>query len=157
MAVDAAQFRANFPEFSNTTEFPDSVVNFWFQYAYILLNARRWGQTLDLGAQLFVAHNIVLEQQASKQAATGGTPGVTTGAVASKAVGPASISYDNSASLELDAGHWNLTTYGKRLIRMIRMFGAGPVQVGMGCSPYAISAWNGPWPWPLPGGSGFSS
>jgi len=46
----------------------------------------------------------------------------------------------------LNAGHWNLTVYGTRFIRFAKMFGAGPIQIGIGYnpSPFGGPAWPGP-------------
>ena len=52
------------------------------------------------------------------------------GIVASKSVGPASISYDNSAiSAQVDAGHWALTSYGLMYWELMRMVGTGGWQL----------------------------
>jgi hypothetical protein len=129
MAVTAAQFRVNFPEFASTTQYPDSAVNFWLAWAYKLLRTERWQDILDLGVQLFVAHNLVLERTAQNQAASGGVPAGQTGNVASKAVAQVSVSYDNASSMDPDAGHWALTIFGKRFLRLMRMAGSGGVQL----------------------------
>lgn len=158
-------FRTDYPEFGSVSKFPDSAVTYWLGIAKLMLTTR-WDDTpaeagaptqLYYGTELFVAHNLVLEAQARKNAAKGGTPGVgNAGPVSSKSVGPVSISYDTASAIELDAGHWNLTVYGTRFIQLARMMGAGPLQIGQGCAPYGSGgAWPGPWPYPLPGGSGF--
>jgi hypothetical protein len=68
-----------------------------------------------------------------------------TGVINSKSVDKVSIGYDTAGGIEAGAGHWNLTIYGTRLIKLIKMVGAGPVQVGIGCTPmYSGSAWSGP-------------
>lgn len=111
---------------------------------------------LDIATELFVAHNLVLEKRAQDAANVGGLPGQIIGPVASKSVGSVSISYDASAGLEPEAGHWNTTMYGLRFIKLARMKGMGPVQVGIGVAPpWSGGAWPGPWPYPQPGGSGF--
>lgn len=128
MTVTAAQFRTDFPEFT-LASYPDASVNFWLAVAAKLLRPARWFDMLDLATELYVAHNLSLEFQAREDAAAGGAPGVSTGAVTSMAVGPASISFDASAGLEEGAGNWNLTVYGTRFAQLVRMFGAGPIQV----------------------------
>jgi uncharacterized protein DUF4054 len=129
VSVDIATFRMDYPEFSSTTAYPDSGVTYWLKIAGLLLNTSRWQDMLDVGTELFVAHNLVLERQANKSAANGAAPGVSTGPVSSKTVGPVTQAYDTTAAIEPDAGHWNLTTYGTRFINLVRMFGAGPIQV----------------------------
>lgn len=128
MAVTPASFRQNYPEFSQAV-YPDPAVNYYLVIAGKLLNERRWLDMIDVATELFVAHHLVLERQAQKAAATGAVPGQNSGALASKAVGPVNASYDTNAGIEEGAGHWNLTTYGTRFMNLVRMFGAGPIQV----------------------------
>lgn len=127
--MDIATFRADFPEFADEATFPDSTVTYWLTLAGKLLNIERWADLLDNGLELFVAHNIVLERQAAASAATGATPGITTGAVSAKGVDKVTVSYDTSAGMDLEAGHWNLTHYGARFIRLARMIGTGGIQL----------------------------
>lgn len=153
MTVTAAQLRTDFPEFADTTLYPDSGINFWLNIAGNMLNASRFGNLLDVGTELFTAHNIVLERQAQAAALNGAPPGIQQGPISSKGVDKVSISYDTQAAIELEAGHWNLTVYGTRFIKLARMFGAGPVQIGAGCGggPLdSVNAWAGPWPWNFP-------
>ncbi len=145
MAVTVQQLRADFPEFASTTTFPNSTLTFWLNLAYSLLNAQRWGNQLDVGAELFAAHNIVIEARAQAASASGGIPGEQVGPMNSKSVDKVSIGYDTSSGIQPDAGHWNMTVYGTRFIRLVRMFGAGPLQIGVGVAPaYSGGAWPGP-------------
>lgn len=131
MTVTPASFRVDFPAFTNATIYPDGSVTFWLGVATKLLSgsvsvgATRWADMLDVGIELFTAHQLALEKQANDTAVKGGTPGISSGPVASKGVGPVSIGYDTTAGLELDAGHWNLTVYGTRFINLARMVGSG--------------------------------
>lgn len=153
MAITPQQFRADFPEFSSTAVYTNSSITFWLGLAYMLLNADRWGGLLDVGAELFAAHNISLEAKNVLEAAGGGIPGANTGPIESKKVDKVEVSYNTGAAMKKDAGHWNLTTYGTRYIYLLDMFGAGPVQVGIGSVPlFNTNAWTGPSVYP-----GFSS
>lgn len=146
--ITPAQFRADFPEFANTTVFPDGQITFWLKWAYIMVRADRWMEALDLGIELFVAHNLVLEALAQKAAAGGGgagIPGAQGGVVTSKQVDKVSVSYDANAGLILDGGDWNLTTYGTRFLRMARMMGAGGEQVSGACGPFPYVPWSPGW------------
>jgi len=127
--MNVATFRADFTEFANTTNYPDSMITFWLTYAARLVDETRWGDCYDLGVELFVAHNIVLERDAVRRAAAGATPGQASGPLASKTVDKVSISYDTASAMEPGAGHWNLTVYGQRYARMVQMFGAGGIQL----------------------------
>jgi hypothetical protein len=127
--TDAAKFRTDFPEFSDSTAYPDSQVTFWIGIATRLINADRWGDLTDFGIELLVAHNLVLWKQASKAAAGGGVPGLASGVTASKAVADVSVGYDTSVASVEDGGNYNLTTYGTRYLEFVSLFGAGGIQL----------------------------
>lgn len=150
ITVTVDSLRTDLPEFADPTAYPDSGITFWLSWAGILLNAQRWGRSLDLGALMFVAHHLVLERQAQKAAANGAVPGTGIGVINNKSVDKVSVGYDTSAVIDPKDGHWNMTTYGLRFIQMVKMFGAGPVQVGIGCAPpLSGPAWPGPYQgWP---------
>lgn len=158
MTVTANSFRRDFVEFSESSKYPDSLVDFYLAIAVKMLNASRWGTMLDVGVELFTAHNLTLERIALDEMDNGGVPGITKGPISSQSVDKSSVSFDVAAAAELDAGHWNETIYGKRFIRIARMMGAGPVQIGAGyCGGGALlstDAWAGPWPWNFPNPSG---
>lgn len=153
--INVEIFRVAYPEFANETNYPSSAINYWIGVAGIMLPTASWGlpsptadnppTTMnDIGVGLFVAHNLVLERQASLAASKGGAPGGgVTGPVTSEGVGGVSRSYDTGAGLNPDAGPWNLTVYGTRFYRMMMMAGRGPVQIGTtGCTP--AQPWIGP-------------
>lgn len=155
--ISYQQFIADYPEF-NSAAFPQSGFNYWLNFASIMLTGR-WGSPAaqgdplalyDIGCELFVAHHLVIEALNQKAVAVGGLPGISRGVISSESPGSVSISYDTNASLELDAGHWNLTTYGTRFVNTARMLGAAPMTVGpSGCAgPYNGPAWPGPCPLP---------
>lgn len=167
MIVNAASFRAAFPEFANVAVYPDAQIVFWQGVAQTLLPGR-WGPSgtvadaaptlRDIGTCFFIAHNLVLEKQAQDAAARGGAPGINSGPMSSKGVGGVHAGYDTNAGLEMEAGHWNLTTYGTRFIRLAKSVGLAGMQFGggspFGCYPgpfgfvYDGPAWPGPPPWP---------
>jgi hypothetical protein len=129
MTITATTFRTNFPAFADTAGYPDGAIAFWLGIAALQMNVPRWGQLLDFGTQLFIAHNLVLEKQAMDAVAAGGNPGTETGVVSSDSVDKASVAYDTSGAAALDAGHWNLTTYGMRYISLARKIGSGGMQL----------------------------
>lgn len=144
--ITPTQMRADFPEFGNATRYPPGAMQFWLNFAYAMLNARRWGDQLNIAAELYAAHNIVLERRALDEAQLGATPGQTTGPINSKSVDKVSVAYSVSDATEMDAGHWNLTIYGTRFYHMMRLFGMGPLYVGgQGCEGFF-----GGWPWAGP-------
>lgn len=153
--IDVATFRKSFPAFSDVSKYPDTSIAFWVSVASIMLPTQTWGlgstaaqspptTQMDIGLSLFVAHNLSLEAQALQAAAAGGSPGsAVKGPISSESVGGVSRSYDTTAGLNLDAGPWNLTTYGTRFVFMARLVGKGPVQIGVDCGP-TIYPWFGP-------------
>ena len=130
--ITPANFRVNFPEFANVVTYPDSMISFWLTVAYKQLRACIWQDELDLGVQLFVAHNCVLEAQAIKAANSGQVPGTIVGPANSKSVDKVSVSYDTGAGTVPGWGNWNMSTFGTRFKYYVDMYGAGGIQVGAG-------------------------
>ena len=125
--VDVATFRAIFPEFVDAAKYPDVQVQYYLDFAVQSLRPEAWRNLLERGTGLFVAHYLAM----SAISRAGTVPGRgQLGIVASKSVGPASISYDNSAiSAQADAGHWALTSYGLMYWELMRMVGTGGWQL----------------------------
>jgi hypothetical protein len=150
--VTPQQFVADYPEFSDSAKYTVSSMNYWLAVATLLLNPNRFdANTLILATELYVAHNLVIEAQAQDTAKAGGWPGITKGVINSESAGAVTVSYDTAPVIEERAGHWNLTVYGLRFIRLAKLFGAGPIQVGPGFgAPGTVpgsdfgSAWSGP-------------
>lgn len=146
MTLTIPQFRADYPEFASSSVYPNAQLQYWLTLAPLLMNSDRWGNLMDLGTAMFMAHHITLEARNQAAAKNGGIPGQSNGPISSKSVDKVSVSYDTGSSIEADAGHWNLTNYGTRFIRLLRMLGAGPIQLGIGVVPaYSGAAWPGPW------------
>ena len=125
--VDIATFRAVFPEFGDAAKYPEAQVQYYLDFAVQSLRPEAWRNLLERGTGLFVAHYLAM----SAISRAGTVPGRgQLGIVASKSVGPASISYDNSAiSAQADAGHWALTSYGLMYWELMRMVGTGGWQL----------------------------
>lgn len=154
MTIAPAQFLLDFPEFSADgagagylPKYPQSTIQFYLDWAYLSLPSQRWSTLLDKGAELFVAHYIVLEAKAKDAIAQGGEPGLATGIIASTGVGPVNVSYDTSTPANPADGELNLTEYGQRFARLRNQFGAGGLAVpGCGFPAGAIGAggfWTG--------------
>src|SRR5262249_44078450 len=144
ITIDWAQFKLDFPEFNNVSMFPESAFNFWLNLSKQLLDPmNRVSSYVKQLAELFIAHNLVLEAIPQRDMNVGGSPGVGKGSIAGKSAGDVSISYNTVATMEANAGHWNYTIYGQRFIRMARLAGAGPIQVGPGCGGGGIISFGG--------------
>lgn len=124
-----AEFRADFPEFSCTTAYPDSQVNFWLSLAGTMLNPQRWADLLNYGTALFVAHHLAMGYRDQMAAQAGGVPGTVNGPQSSKSVDKVSASYDTGAMTFENGGFWNATMYGIRLLTLARYVGAGGIQL----------------------------
>lgn len=127
--MDANQFRSDFPEFSDTTRYPDSLVTLWLTVGSSLVNECRWGELTDIGIELVTAHHLAIAARDQQAAAGGGIPGQASGPMSSKAVDKVSVSYDTGAASLSDAGFWNLTSYGTRYLGLARLMGAGGMQL----------------------------
>ena len=155
MTATVASFRTSFREFQSAAAYPDPDIQFWLDLcqgvapAPGLLNVDRWLSLRDMGAMLFTAHNVVLEKRAQAEAQNGAVPGSNTGPISNKSVDKVSIAYDTASASDEKAGHWNLTTYGTRYTYMMRLVGAGPVQLNTGFYPLgplsSVNGWSGPY------------
>lgn len=127
--MDTAQFRKNFPEFTDIARYPDAQLSFWATLAQMQVKQCRWGDAYTTGVMLYVAHEVTLAAQNVKASNVGGVPGGAAGPASSKTVGSVTVTYDTTQAAEKDAGYWNLTSYGKQFIRLARLFGAGAIQL----------------------------
>lgn len=105
------------------------MVDFWVDFITLQIAECVWKRSWNMGVSLYLAHELTLARQNSKAAAVGGTPGQQGGVATSKTVGSVTVQYDAQSMSEKDAGYWNLTTYGKQFIRLVRIYGAGCVQL----------------------------
>jgi hypothetical protein len=126
---DIATFRTNFPEFSDINTYPDSLIAFWAAYAQEGISMDRFGDMYPYALALYVAHQLKLAVQ-NAQISLGGGSSLSSGIVASKAVGSVSVSYDvEFGSQGANAGYFNLTTYGRMFWSLLMRYGIGPVQL----------------------------
>ena len=132
--MDVAQFRIDFPEFTDPAKFPPGQVTFRSTLGERLISADRLGDMRGHAVALYTAHHLSLAAANQRQARAGGIPGAAGGGtITSKSVGDVSASYSSADSMEPDAGHWNATTYGREYIDLVRMFGTGVLYVEPGC------------------------
>ena len=127
--MDAATFRQQFPEFSDTTAYPGDTIDLHLAVGALSLDAGVWGDLHDRGLGLFVAHNLAIDAQNQAQSLVGGVPGKVSGPQTSKSVDKVSASYDVGAVTYEGAAFWNLTSYGVRLYQLVRLVGAGGRQL----------------------------
>ncbi|KFC07532.1 phage protein [Trabulsiella guamensis ATCC 49490] len=123
------QFRADFPEFADKTRYPDASVNFYLLQADTILNQDVLGDQFVYLSELFTAHYTELRGRNLAAASAGGVSTAGSGVAASKSVDKVSVSYDNSGTINPDAGFWNKTGYGQEFFWWWSMFGAGGRQL----------------------------
>lgn len=125
-----ADFRRDFPQFSDAEKFPDAQITFRLTLADRLLSENVTGRELfPYFAELFVAHYLYLFAADSRSSLAGGAGGSTNGVQASKSVDKVSVSYDTGSTLNADAGFWNNSRYGAEFWQLLMMFGAGGRQL----------------------------
>jgi hypothetical protein len=124
-----AQFRTDFPQFENEARYTNTAIQFRLSLSDNLLDENLLDNMFPYLVELFVAHYMTLQAKDMQSAALGGASGATNGVAASKSVDKVSVSYDNSATLNPDAGFWNFTRYGAEFYQIILMFGAGGRQL----------------------------
>ncbi|KLU14346.1 MULTISPECIES: DUF4054 domain-containing protein [Xenorhabdus] len=124
-----AQFRLDFPQFSDTVKFPDTRIQFRLNLADKQLDENRFGDMFGYVVELMVAHYMTLWAADSRSVAAGGTGGANSGVVSSKSVDKVSVSYDTGATLNPNAGFWNNTRYGSEFYELLMSFGAGGIQL----------------------------
>ena len=126
---DPPTFRSHFPEFADTTVYPDAQVQFGLDISSVCLSPYRWGSLLQVGVELMTAHQLALSQRAMQGGAAGGAPGAAGGLVSNKSVSKVSVGYDVNVTAMEGGGPWNYTTYGQRFYWMMRIVGIGGYEV----------------------------
>lgn len=129
MTITATSFRQAYPEFIDAVAYPDARITAQIAASALLMNSAAWGELLDYGTQLFVAHKLAIGRRRQRVAGFGGVPGEVTGPVASKSVDKISKSFDTGAVTFDGAGDWNATEYGVEYYRLAQMIGAGGAQL----------------------------
>lgn len=125
------KFRETFPQFSNTTTYPNTSIQMRLTLADVLMSESRFGTDIfPYVVCLFVAHYMALQAADNRSSAAGGVGGANTGIMTAKSVDKVSASYDASNTLNPDAGFWNNTRYGSEFWEYLMIFGAGAIQLG---------------------------
>ncbi len=138
--TDPPTFRLHFPEFADTTTYPDAQVQFYIDIASVCLNPYRWGSLLQPGVELMTAHMLALSMYAFLGGQAGGVPGLAKGLMTNKSVSRVSVGYDVNVTAMEGAGPWNYTIYGQRFYWLMRMVGIGGYEV---LSDWAYSELSG--------------
>lgn len=127
--MDIAAFREAFPQFADTTAYPEARLVAASEFAEGMLSMERWGAQWSYATMLYLAHLLVITGPSGAGGGGGTNGGGVSGLATSKSVDKVSVSYDVAAVTYTGAGFWNLSRYGVELWMLIQMFGAGPIQV----------------------------
>lgn len=143
-AANPEEFRQIFPEFADPEVYAEAACTFWITTAATFLMGASSGAAnrydpanLNYITYLFVAHHLVLGERRRRTAAAGGIPGAVEGPKTSAAADKVSKSMDTRAVTFEDEAFWNQTSYGIQLYNILRMAGAGGVQLGATTMPDA--------------------
>jgi len=122
-------FRYTFPEFIDTAKFPDQRIVFFAGLAKILMDKTVWGDLYDYGLYLFIAHNLIVDNQRQTYSKSGAFTGFGPIALSSRSVD--GVSYTNKFMMGFyrNAGFWATTTYGQQYYDYINLVGVRPVQL----------------------------
>lgn len=124
-----AQFRSDFPQFTDVTRYPSAQIALHLALADQLLDEARYDQLYPYVVELFVAHYLTLFAADMRTSALGGGSGDNSGVLAAKSVDKVSIRYDNGATLNPQASWWNHSRYGAEFYDLLLLFGAGGQQL----------------------------
>ncbi|RXK34383.1 hypothetical protein BBD39_10920 [Arsenophonus endosymbiont of Bemisia tabaci Asia II 3] len=107
------QFRHDFPQFNDEVKFPDLQIQLRLNLADKLLSENVSGSDVfPYWVGLCVAHHLTLYAMDTRSLQAGGVWGSSSGVATAKSVDKVSVSYDNSMTLNPNAGFWNNTRYG---------------------------------------------
>lgn len=126
------RFRETFPVFTSDL-YPDAVVEMRLSLADRFFSPAVWQPEVvrEHAMSLYVAHYLAAYGSKASGGSGCGSAGqaMGMGVVTSKSVDGASVSYDVNVGAEAGAGFWNSTPWGRELYGLMRVFGAGAVQL----------------------------
>lgn len=134
-----SDFRAYYPEFTDTTDWPEATVTRYLEEANGETGSKRWGSYVAnpasfraRGLYAYAAHKLVLGKMREKAVAAGQAP-QPANQVTSKQVGDESIQYavtPPDASKAQAVGDLDATLYGQEFLRLRRRAGSGAATTG---------------------------
>lgn len=128
-----ADFRTAMPVFSEEI-ISDELLQPYVTMATAIVKEARWHSLWREGMRLFIAHFVTLFLQMPEAGLTKEellNASKVGGSIASKTVGPISVSYDNTqATSDLDGwAAWKLTTYGVQFATLAKVLGKGGMYI----------------------------
>lgn len=131
ITLDLAAFRARFPQFADSTAFPDAVIEAQFDLATCYVSADTYGDMSEhcrtQALYLMTAHLLALGVIVAAGGSYTGQPGVVTGS----SVGDVSVTLAAPPSGTSQWRWWlNTTPYGAQLIALLDAQAVGGFHVG---------------------------
>jgi hypothetical protein len=123
---DVTQFRIDYPQFSNSTTFPDvTLTSYWYQ-GFGIVSSRNYGYLEGLAR--FRALNLITAHLSAISAiiAAGRTPYI----MASATISSESISLDPPPKPDQFQWWLNTTPYGQQLLAMLQVKATGGIYIG---------------------------
>jgi hypothetical protein len=126
-----AGIRLLFPEFSDSSTYPNFELQMWIDLAPSFLNPCVYTDpnVLDYVTKLWVSHNVILSQTDQSASAIEAIPGQINAPTTAKTVDKVSKSMAAQLVTIGDGGMWNSTSYGIRFFQLAKMWGAGGIQL----------------------------
>ena len=121
-AITAERFAEILPEFAPV---PDSGYEPWITTVKAVINPITWAELYEIGAALWIAHNLAMDKAAKKAGGAGTVSGLAT----TKRVDKVAVGYDTGAVTVAGAASYNATSYGIRFLEFQRMIGGGAIAV----------------------------
>ncbi len=121
-AITAARFVEVLPEFAPV---PDSGYEPWVTVSQSVVDPGEWEDLYEIGAALWIAHNLAMDKAASRS----GGAGTVSGPMSMKRVDKVAAGYDTGAVTTVGAGAYNATSYGIRFLELQRIIGGGAIVV----------------------------
>lgn len=121
-AITAERFAEILPEFAPV---PTTAYEPWLTVSKSIVDPQMWGDLYEVGAALWIAHNLAMD----KAAKNSGGAGRISGPMSMKRVDKVAAGYDTGAVTVAGAGNYNATSYGVRFLEFQRIIGVGPLVI----------------------------
>lgn len=124
--MDIAQFRLDFPQFSDDARYTDSMCTFWSELAEENLSVDIFPpKTYTRLVELYTAHHIVLQYKDIFTSAIGGVPVGDAGAMTVKDQGTVAYTFDGANAAIPNGGQFNVTEYGRQYLQLRDIYAKG--------------------------------
>jgi hypothetical protein len=139
IAFDIAAFRAQCPAFSDTTVYPDAVLQGWWDMAIEYISNQNYGYLIDNGRRMAINYMTAHLVYTNDLISAGSTPGIVT------ASGVDRVNVTLVAPKERSQWHFwlNQSPYGVALMALLRGRAIGGFSAGYGAPRAGIRQPNG--------------